>query len=213
MKSQKDIIIVSIVEDTMEIGSALKSTLDAHESICCDHHYPDATQALAGIPSCKPDIVIMDIGLPDLSGVECMKRLLKLLPDTIFIIFTVFDDDGQLFEALKCGASGYLLKEASHEEIVAAIYEALEGGGPMSPQIARRVIQSFNRLKEYDKLESLTDHQRNILKHIADGLLNKEIADKFGIKEGTVKVQIRTIYKKLQVNNRVEASMLYRKSE
>ena len=116
MESRKDIIIVSIVEDTIEIGQALKASLDDHENICCDHHYPDATQALAGIPSCKPDIVIMDIGLPDISGVECMKKLIGLLPETIFIMFTVFDDDGQLFEALKCGASGYLLKEASHEE-------------------------------------------------------------------------------------------------
>lgn len=212
MNSIEDIIIVSIVEDTLEIGQTLKLQLNEQEGVCCDHHYQDAKQALAGIPSCRPNIVIMDIGLPDMSGIDCMRTILKEVPDTVFIMFTVFDDDKQLFDALRFGASGYLLKEASHTDIIEAIHDALAGGGPMSPQIARRVIQSFNRVEEQDKLESLTEHQKNILSHIASGLLNKEIADLLGIKEGTVKVQIRTIYQKLQVNNRVEASMLYKNS-
>lgn len=209
MKTRNNIII-SIIEDQLEIGLGLKDYINKHTDYICDIHYINATDALLGIPSCKPDLVICDIGLPDLSGVECMKRLLVKVPETKFIMFTVFDTDAYLFEALKCGASGYILKDDSLSEIIGAIKEVVNGGGAMSPEIAKKVIQSFHQNINSKKIECLTDHQVDILKYIADGLLNKEIADTLHINEGSVKVQISTIYKKLSVNNRVEAVNLFK---
>ena len=208
----KERIIVSIVEDTEQIGKSIKNYINTKSDYCCDHHYLNGTVALEGIASCRPSVVIMDIGLPDMTGVDCMRVLLQTQPDIQFIMFTVFDSDELLFDALKSGASGYLLKDTDPKDIVSAIDDVLKGGGPMSPSIASKVIKSFNNTLENTKIEKLTDHQKNILKHISEGLLNKEIAQIFNITEGTVKVQIRTIYKKLQVNNRVEASILYRDS-
>lgn len=205
-------IIISIIEDQLEIGISLKDYINKQTEYICDIHYLNASDALLGIPSCKPDVVICDIGLPDMSGVECMKKLLSIVPETKFIMFTVFDTDTYLFEALKCGASGYILKDDTLVEIVQAINDVLNGNGAMSPEIAKKVIQSFHQTTNIRKMECLTEHQLQILKYIADGLLNKEIADILRINEGSVKVQITTIYKKLSVNNRVEAVNLYKDS-
>lgn len=205
-------ILISIVEDQVDIGSGLKKFLNQELTYCCDNHYTTASDALVGIVSCKPDIVIMDIGLPDMTGVDCMTALLKTNPNIQFIMFTVFDDDELLFDALRKGASGYILKDDNFSDIKLAIEEVLKGGGPMSPSIAQKVIRSFNKSPVNGLIEELTEHQKNILKLISDGLLNKEIAVELSIVEGTVKNQIRTIYKKLQVNNRVEASTLFRNS-
>lgn len=211
MKTRNNIII-SIIEDQLEIGVGLKEYINKQTEYICDIHYLNATDALLGIPSCKPDVVICDIGLPDMTGVQCMKKLLVKVPETKFIMFTVFDTDAYLFEALKCGASGYILKDDSLVEIVQAINDVINGNGAMSPAIAKKVIHSFHQTSNSRKMECLTEHQLLILKYIADGLLNKEIADKLLINEGSVKVQISTIYKKLSVNNRVEAVNLYKDS-
>lgn len=211
MKARNNIII-SIIEDHLEIGISLKEYINKQTEYVCDIHYLNASDALVGIPSCRPDIVICDIGLPDMTGVECMKKLLDKVPMTKFIMFTVFDTDSLLFEALKAGASGYILKDDSLAEIIGAIKDVVNGGGAMSPDIAKKVIQSFHQTSNLRKMEGLTEHQLLILKYIADGLLNKEIADKLQIAEGSVKVQISTIYKKLSVNNRVEAVNLYKDS-
>ena len=205
--------IISIVEDEIEIGSSLKLFINNHTNYLCDIHYQNGNDGVQGILSCKPSVVIMDIGLPDKSGVQCVKEIIAKIPDIKIIMFTVFDTDELLFEALKSGASGYILKDANHEEIVQAIGQALTGGAPMSPAIALKVIKSFKRTHVDNKVERLTDHQLNILKHISDGLLNKEIAQILEIQEGSVKEQVRRIYKKLQVNNRVEASNLFRSSK
>ena len=206
-------IIVSIVEDDKIIANALKSYLNTLPQIVCDIAYPTAEDALEGIPSCKPNIVIMDIGLPGLNGVDCLSQLLKQLPDLKVIMFTVFDADELLFNALKAGASGYLLKDAEYDIINTALKDVLAGGAPMSPAIAKKVIKSFRNSESVNKLEKLTEHQKTILGFIAEGYLNKEIAEKLSVKEGTIKEQIRRIYKKLQVNNRVEASNVFRKSQ
>ncbi len=202
--------IISIIEDQIEIGQALKTYINRQTTYCCDVVYPNAKEAIAAIPSCKPDIIICDIGLPDISGVECMKILLPKVPSTKFIMFTIFDTDMLLFDALKAGASGYILKNDELNEITNAINLVLEGGGAMSPEIAKKVIKSFQKEKSKSFVEILTNHQLNILKLVSEGLLNKEISEILNINEGTVKVQISNIYKKLQVNNRVEASNLYR---
>ena len=203
-------ILISIVEDQLQIGRGLKNFLNQEEPYCCDNHYATASDALQGIISCKPEIVIMDIGLPDMSGVDCMTRILKTNPNIQFIMFTVFDEDELLFDALRKGASGYILKDDNFHDIKLAIEEVRNGGGPMSPSIAQKVIRSFTCSAKNQLLEDLTEHQKKILKLISDGLLNKEIAAELNIVEGTVKNQIRTIYQKLQVNNRVEASALFK---
>ena len=203
-------IIVSIVEDDEIIAPSLKERINDSEGFVCNFFYDDPGAAIKGIRKNVPDIVIMDIGLPIMNGVDCMKAILKTNPNIRFVMFTVFDTDELLFDALRSGATGYILKDDSFEEIIEALYEIVNGGGPMSPAIAKKVIKSFNRTAKNAKLEQLTDHQREILRMIAEGLFNKEIASELGIKEGTVKVQISTIYKKLQVNNRVEASNIYK---
>lgn len=212
MKNEKHIII-SIVEDEELIGQSVKDFINNNSEYICDLHYKDGETAVEGISSCKPDLVIMDIGLPGMNGVEVMKAIQKELPRTLFVMFTIFDDEELLFEALKSGASGYILKDAGKEGILEAINDTLNGGGPMSPSIAKKVIQSFNKQNsKNEKLELLTGHQLKILQLVSDGLLNKEIATELNVKEGTIKNQVRTIYQKLQVNNRVEASMLYKDS-
>ena len=209
--SSDDLRIVSIVEDDLEIGQNLKEFINEHSTtLCCDHHYANCTSALEGIPSCRPDVVVMDIGLPDMTGVDCMNELLPLSPDTKYIMYTVFDTDELLFDALRTGASGYILKDVDFKEIIKAVEEVLEGGGPMSAEIAMKVIRSFKKNAANPKLKELTAHQKKILGFISDGFLNKEIAHQLSIKEGTVKVQISTIYKKLQVNNRVEATRVFK---
>jgi len=208
----KDITIVSIVEDDLNIGSTLKKSINSLDAYVCDNHYMDCTSALVGIPSCQPSVVIMDIGLPDMSGVDCMKQLLKNNSEIKFIMFTVFDTDELLFEALRTGASGYILKDDSFEDIHNAINEVLRGGAPMSPAIALKVVNSFKITEPKQNLKKLTDHQKHILELVSEGLLNKEIASELKVTEGTIKNQIRTIYKKLQVNNRVEASSIYKDS-
>ncbi len=205
-------VIVSIVEDKEEIGQGLQLFLNKETQYCCDVHYTNGKTALEGIVSCQPKVVIMDIGLPDMTGVDCMSEILKKSPQIQFIMFTVFDSDELLFSALQRGASGYILKDDDYSDVKNAIDEVLLGGGPMSPSIAKKVIQSFNAPIKSNSLEILTEHQKDILKLVSEGLLNKEIASKLNVVEGTIKNQIRTIYKKLQVNNRVEASTLYRKS-
>ncbi|MFM2394963.1 MAG: hypothetical protein RLZZ546_2946 [Bacteroidota bacterium] len=201
--------IISIVEDQVEIGTSLKITINASNDYVCDAHYTNGKDAIDGIVSCSPDLVLLDIGLPDLNGIEVLKVILNKKPSLKVVIFTVFDSDDILFEALRNGACGYILKDANYEIVLDAISDALNHGGPMSPEIAKKVIKSFHVEKKSEKLEKLTDHQMQILKHVSHGLLNKEIADLLNVSEGTIKVQITTIYKKLQVNNRVEASALF----
>lgn len=208
MKNDK--IIVCIVEDDLSIGSTLKTKINKSEDYYCQDHFLNAEDAVEGITKNNPDLVIMDIGLPGMSGIECMDMVLSKFPAIRVVMFTIFDDDEQLFKALKKGASGYILKNDSFKEIIGALNELVLGGGPMSPEIALKVLKSFKVKARNNKLEILTKHQIDILRLISEGLLNKEIASKIGCTEGSIKVQISRIYKKLQVNNRVEATMIYK---
>lgn len=212
MKNDKP-IIVSVVEDELEIANSLIKHIDKQEKFCVDNHYLNGEDAIIGIASCKPDIVIMDIGLPGKNGVEVVKETVKRLPEIQIIMFTVFDSDELLFEALSYGAIGYILKDDSYEDILIAINDVLNGGARMSPSIAKKVVERHRQPDKAQLLEKLTDHQMNILRLISECYMNKEIADILEIKEGSVKEQVRRIYKKLQVNNRVEASNLYRNSK
>ena len=201
---------ICIVEDTTEIREALKNRINATERFYCHTTYEDGQSALKGLSRDPVDLVIMDIGLPYMSGIECMMRLKRQHPSMAIIMFTVFDDMDNIFNALKSGADGYVLKEERSTGVIQAIDDFLAGGAPMSMGIARKVLESFHIYGPKNKhAESLTDHQLKILQMIAHGMQNKEIADQLSITEGSVKVQISRIYQKLQVNNRVEAINKY----
>ena len=201
---------ISIVEDTDHIREILKTRINETDDLFCITDYPSAEQALTDIPEAQPDIVIMDIGLPGMSGIECMMKIKRKCPDMAFLMFTVFDNDEHVFNALKAGANGYIMKDEKPSGVIRAIRTFLDGGGPMSAEIAKKVMESFHLFGPSNpNIEQLTNHQLNILKQISDGLLNKEIANNLGITEGSIKVQINRIYKKLEVNNRVEAINKY----
>lgn len=207
------IIKVSIVEDHEDMRDFLKEIFDETEDIICQQSYKNAEEAIIFLPKSDVDIVLVDIGLPGESGIECVARVKELRPDILFMMYTVFDRDNNIFESLKAGANGYLLKSAKAEEIIQAVREMALGGSPMSPGIARKVTNFFfnrNGAKEaFKKLELLSKREVEVLDNLSKGLLYKEIADKMGIVEGTVKQHIHKIYKKLHVQNRTEAINRY----
>ncbi len=204
-------IRTSIVEDLPEIRDSLIRSINRTEDIICISNYSNAEEALEKLPIDMPDLVIMDIGLPKMNGVECMIRLALKRVKMDFLMFTVFDSDEQVFDALKAGAVGYILKKEGANGAINAIREYQAGGSPMSRNIARKVLNSFNSAKNKtnQNIEKLTNQQALILQQLAEGLLNKEIADRLGITERTVKQHNNAIYKKLQVNNRTEAVRKY----
>lgn len=204
-------IRVSVVEDQLDVLNSLVKRIDRTEEMICVSHYTNGEDALLHIPKQKPDLVLMDIGLPKMSGVECMVRIKLEVPTIDFLMFTVFDNDEHVFEALKAGAIGYVLKSERTAGALRAIEEYAQGGAPISRDIARKVLSSFHtqNLKKAASFEILTPQQLLILEQLSQGLLNKEIADRLHISEGTVKQHNYTIYKKLQVNNRTEAVQKY----
>ncbi len=202
---------ICIIEDTTHIREILHKRINETDDFFCAGSFGTAEEAIEKLPTIQPDIAIMDIGLPGKNGIECMLQVKKSCPDTGFLMFTVFDNDEHVFEALKAGAVGYILKDEKPSGVISAIREYLEGGGPMSADIAKKVLSSFHKTNtSHPDVEKLTGHQKGILDMIASGLLNKEIAVNLGITEGSIKVQINRIYKKLHVNNRVEAINKYR---
>jgi len=204
-------LTISVVEDRPEIRESLVRNINRTEGMTCLSNYSSAEEALLGLPADRPDLVLMDIGLPKMTGVECLVRLSYEKLSSDFLMFTVFDDDEQVFEALKAGAIGYILKNEGVLGVIQAIKEYQAGGAPMSRNIARKVLGSFNKpaKAKSKELESLTKQQAIILELISEGLLNKEIADRLNITERTVKLHNNSIYKKLQVNNRTEAARKY----
>jgi DNA-binding NarL/FixJ family response regulator len=200
-------IAVSIVEDIDEIRTRLKNILDESEEFVCTGAYSKAEDALNELPVAAPDIVLMDINLPGMSGIECMRRVKAVAPDILFMMFTIYEDSEQVFEALSAGASGYLLKKTPQEEITAALKELYEGGSPMSTQIARKVVAYFQKKGEPQNAEDniLSPREKDVLELLSKGYLYKEIADKLSISTGTVRQHIHKIYEKLHVQNRTEA--------
>ena len=202
---------VSVVEDQPDILRSLVRKIDRTEGMLVVSQFENGEEALEKIPHQKPDLVLMDIGLPMMDGIECMVKIKRLTPSIDFLMFTVFDNDKNVFDALKAGAVGYVLKSDRATGAIAAIEEYLRGGAPMSRDIARKVLRSFQdkgNTKD-PEIKSLTPRQLQVLEQLAEGLLNKEIADSFGITEGAVKQHNFAIYKKLHVNNRIEAVRKY----
>ena len=209
-KSDHMPIRVAIVEDDEGIRASLVNMLSRSSDCRPVCSYPDAEGALAELPAHKPDVVLMDINLPRLDGFECVRRLKEALPTTQFVMLTVYGDSDRLFRSLMAGASGYLLKRAPSAGLLAAIREVHAGGSPMTPQVARRVVQHFRKFPEPSSdLEKLTPREKEILGQLAQGFLYKEIGDNLGISMDTVRTYIRKIYDKLQVHSRTAAMIKY----
>jgi len=198
---------VAVVEDDRFLRESLDLVLRADAAFAVAGLYANAETAVEHLPHERPDVVIMDIGLPGMSGIEAVHRLAARMPGTRFLMYTTHDDDDRVFEALRAGADGYLLKNSSPDEIVAALHELVAGGAPMSTAVARRVVRHFRPAPATTgtAIEVLTDREQEVLEQLAQGLLYKEIAQKLGISEHTVRQHIHKIYGKLHVQNRTEA--------
>ncbi len=199
-------IKVAIVEDVHIIRDGLKNIIDSTDGFCCTGVFSTGEDAAAGLPELHPHVVLMDISLPGITGIECIRLVKQKLPDTHFMMFTVYDDDEKVFDALKSGASGYLLKSTQPANILVAIRELYEGGSPMSALIARKVVGILQADQRKDPINSmLSEREKEVLTQLSKGFLYKEIAEQLNISIGTVKQHIHKIYEKLHVQNRTEA--------
>jgi len=194
-------IHVAIVEDEDEIRELLEKIIDRSPGFSCKHVYKDCESAIESIVSAKPDVVLMDIQLPGMTGIEGIKILKKELPATDFIMLTIRDEENIVFQSLCAGATGYLLKETPPVKLLAAIIEVREGGSPMSPGIARKIAVSFQPSKD----NPLSDREKEVLRRLADGENYSTISSKLFISGNTVRSHIKNIYRKLQVNSRASA--------
>src|SRR6266496_1338748 len=203
-------IKVAIVEDDEQVRENLAELIRETKGFECTGTYASGEQALESLPRHRVDVVLMDVNLPGMSGVECVRRLKSVLPDVPVVILTVYDDSDRIFQALQMGASGYLLKRSTAEEILRAIQEVLRGGAPMSSYIARKVVQSFQRQGPSDQpAENLSKREIEVLNYVARGYTNKETAEALGLSAETVHGYLKTIYSKLHVRSRTEAAMKF----
>ncbi len=202
----EDKIIVSIVEDIDDIRDALRVLINGSNGFECIHVYANAEEALESMAEKDINVVLMDINLPGMDGIDCMKTLKPAMPNAQFMMCTVYDDDDHIFNALRSGASGYILKHTSPARILEAIRDLHDGGSPMSSEIARRVVGSMQKKgKHSEAVEMLTKRETEILDLLAKGYLYKEIATELFISKETVKKHIHNIYNKLHVQTRTEA--------
>jgi DNA-binding NarL/FixJ family response regulator len=198
-------ISVSIVEDNAQVRASLAKLIDGTPGFGCVSRHGDAESALLEIPKIRPEVMLMDINLPGLSGVECVRRLKPQLPATQFIMLTVYQNTEHIFNALAAGATGYMLKQTPPAELIAAIKEVHAGGSPMSSHIARKIVQSFQQAAPAAGAQALTPREAEVLDLLAKGFLYKEIAESMLLSYATVHTHIRHIYEKLQVRSRTEA--------
>ena len=203
-------IKVSIVEDNDEIREGLSVLISGSDGFQCVATYPTAENALKYLPAHKPDVVLMDIQLPGMSGIECVRELKQRLPDLQIMMLTVYEDDDQIFKSIAAGATGYIVKKTPPAELLDAIGTLHAGGSPMSDRIARKVVQAFQQMgKSSKETENLTERETEILSYLAKGYHDKEIAEKFFLSFETVRTHLRNIYKKLHVRSRTEAVLMY----
>jgi DNA-binding NarL/FixJ family response regulator len=203
-------ISVAIVEDNDKIRDGLSLLIDGSEGFNCLATYSNAEDALKYLPGQKPDVVLMDIQLPKMSGIECVENLIQKSPDLQIMMLTVYEDNEQVFKSLAAGATGYILKRTPPAELLEAIRELHEGGSPMSDQIARKVVQTFQQIgKSSKETEILSERETEILSFLAKGYQDKEIAEKFFLSVKTIRTHLRNIYKKLHVHSRTEAVLKY----
>lgn len=199
-------ITVSIVEDNDKLRGTLARVLNRAEGFRCVSDYGNAEDALKDLPKVKPEVVLMDINLPGMNGVECVRQLKQVLPAVQVMMLTVYEDTDNIFNALAVGASGYMLKRTPQAELLEAIRDVHRGGSPMTTHIARKVVQSFQRSQaSAAQTDSLSEREQQVLELLAQGLIYKEISEKLGISYETVHTYIRRVYEKLQVRTRTEA--------
>lgn len=199
-------ISIGIVEDLDEVRDGLSQFISLNSEFNVTGSFRTAEEALIEIPVLKPDIVIMDINLPGMNGIECIRQIKDKTPGTQFMMFTVYENDEKVFEALKAGASGYLLKNTGLVQLITALKELHEGGSPMSSNIARKLVSIFHaQEKAPPQISSLSPRENEVLQLLAEGLLYKEIAEQLSISIATVRQHIHKIYYKLHVQNRTEA--------
>jgi len=212
-KTKKPVsIAVAIVEDDVPAREILAGWIRDTAGFTCAGEFDDAESALAKLPHEKPSVVLFDINLPGMNGIECVRKLKPKLPDTQFVMVTVYEDANHIFNALSAGASGYLLKQTRRHELIDALKDVHAGGSPMSSQIARKVVQNFYRTESQDaggETIELSPREREVLELLARGYLYKEIAEMLKISVQTVNTYIRRIYEKLHVRSRAQAVAKY----
>jgi DNA-binding NarL/FixJ family response regulator len=203
-------IKVSIVDDDEGIRLSLASLIRRVPAFRLLGDYPNAEVALKEIPLHPPDVVLMDINMPGMTGVECVRQLKALVPQVQFLMLTVYEDSDSLFNSLRAGASGYLLKRTASKHLLDAIQDVHAGGSPMSPQLARRVVMFFNQPAAAEsQMARLTAGEKEFLDQLAKGYAYKEIGDRMNISIDTVRSYVRTVYEKLHVHSRTEAVVKY----
>ena len=204
--------IICIVEDNNDLREGMNMMVDLTDGYVLGGSYANAEEAMEKIPGIAPDAVLIDINLPGISGIRCVNALKTLFPNMLFLMCTAYEDNTKIFDSLKAGASGYILKTEGPKKIMQALEEMIAGGSPMSSVIARKVVASFTTLGQENALiETLSDREKMVLDKLAQGLIGKEVAEELQISGGTVRKHVQNIYKKLQVNTRVEAVNLYLK--
>ncbi len=212
-KLQPVSISVCIVEDNVELRESVATYLEHVPGFICLGAYESAEQALIEIPQRKPDVVLMDINLPGMNGIECVERLKLIEPRLPVIMLTVYENSDQVFDALSAGACGYMIKSTPQEKLLEAIREVHSGGSPMSSHIARKVVQSFlkheKRMAASTPAERLSPREQQVLEQLAKGYPYKQIAVEMDISMGTLHTYIRRVYEKLHVNCRTDAVVKY----
>lgn len=198
-------ITVAIIEDELDIKSSLEILIKGTDTLNLVGSYSDGESAVLELPKVQADVVLTDIHLPGISGIECIKKLKEKCPKTNFLISSSFEDIDNIFSALKAGATGYLVKSTSPAKLIEGIVEVYQGGSPMNSHIARKVVSSFNISPTNAELEKLSTREVEILEMLSKGLRYKEIADRIFLSTDTVRTHIRNIYCKLQVNSRTDA--------
>ncbi|MGZ4963903.1 MAG: response regulator transcription factor [Limisphaerales bacterium] len=197
---------VAIVEDDLRWRTNVEQLLRETEGLEFVGSFSNGEDAIRDLPARRPQIVLMDINLPKMSGVECTRQIRELLPSTQIVMLTVYDDSDRIFQALQMGAGGYLLKRASADEILQAIQDVHRGGAPMSAYIARKVVQSFQRQMPAGKPdEALSKRESEVLGYVARGYSDKEVAEALGLTPSTVRSYLKNIYAKLHVHSRTQA--------
>jgi DNA-binding NarL/FixJ family response regulator len=207
-------IKVGIVEDNKTLREGFEILLNRTPGFKCVCACGTVGEALRNIPRAQPDVILMDIQLPDSTGVECTAKIKEQMPAVHIVILTVYEDSERIFQALRAGACGYLLKRAKPEAVIAAVQEAHEGGVPMTPEIARKVIGQFRQqAATAQQTENLTDREREVLELVMHGLGNKAIAERLSVTVAAVKWHLQHIYEKLHVHSRTEAALKFKQGQ
>lgn len=201
-----NLIKVAMIEDHEDIRMGISYMINNNPEFKCVA-YPNAESALSNFEIDLPDVILMDINLPGIDGIECTQRIKRKYPQVLIMMCTIYEDSNKIFSALKAGASGYILKRSAGEVLLESIKDLINGGSPMSPEIARKVVNSFNTELNGPIHDDaiLTKRENEILDYIAQGFRNKEIADKLNVSSNTIRCHIYNIYEKLHVQSRIEA--------